>query len=147
MVALYRREYAAHQDDPDRLNGHITQPHYGFSVHMHLAETDAQAMDQARPAFAHFMHNFTQRFIERNIADKVERYTERMDFDAEVAKGRLLVGSPARIRDNLGAMLRQSAANYVVGSFFFGNMTFEQAQRSIELFAGEVMPALEGGFD
>ena len=147
MLALYRREYAAHQDDPDRLNGHVADPHYGFSLHVHVAESDDLAVEQARPAFGHFMHNFTQRFIERGIADKIDRYTERMDFDAELAKGRLLVGSPATVRDKLGSMLRQSSANYFVGSFFFGSLTFEQARRSVELFATQVQPALEHGFD
>ena len=136
MLDTYRREYrSAHGREPST--------HHGFSLHVHVAETDEQAVAQARPAFAQFMHNFTQRYVVRNEPDRLARYADRMDFDGELARGRLLVGSPATVRDRLGAYLRQSRANYVLGAFFFGSLTVDQATRSLELFAREVMPALE----
>jgi alkanesulfonate monooxygenase SsuD/methylene tetrahydromethanopterin reductase-like flavin-dependent oxidoreductase (luciferase family) len=135
MLQTYRREYtSAHGREPDT--------NYGFSLHVHLAETDEQAIAQARPAFAHFMHNFTHRYVVRNEPDRLARYADRMDFDGELARGRLLVGSPATARDRLGTYLRQSRANYFLGAFFFGSLTLEQATRSLELFASEVLPAL-----
>jgi alkanesulfonate monooxygenase SsuD/methylene tetrahydromethanopterin reductase-like flavin-dependent oxidoreductase (luciferase family) len=136
MLGTYRGEYA-------RAHGQPAQTNYGFSLHVHVAETDEQALTQARPAFAHFMHNFTHRYVVRNEPDRLARYADRMDFEGELARGRLLVGSPATVRDQLGGYLRASGANYFLGAFFFGSLTLEQATRSLELFAREVMPALE----
>ncbi len=89
------------------------------------------------------MHNFTHRYVVWNDPARLARYAERMDFDGEIARGRLLVGSPATVREQLGRLLRQSGANYFVGAFFFGSLTLQQAVRSAELFAQEVKPLLE----
>ena len=136
MLGEYRREFAAHAPRP------VEPPKAGFSLHVHVAETDEQALAQARPAFAAFMHNFTHRYVVRHEPERLARYAERMDFDGEIARGRLLVGSPATVREQLGRMLRQSGANYFLGAFFFGSLTLPQAVRSLELFAREVSPSL-----
>ena len=139
MVQQFKREYAAHQADPGRLNGHVTDPKIGFSIHIHVAETDPLALEQARPAFELFTHNFTYRYVRRG---NVERYANRQDFQDELAHGRVLVGSPATVHDRLRAMLDESGANYVLGCFSFGSLALEQTLRSVELFAHEVVPAL-----
>jgi alkanesulfonate monooxygenase SsuD/methylene tetrahydromethanopterin reductase-like flavin-dependent oxidoreductase (luciferase family) len=122
------------------LNGHVADGvKVGFSVHIHVAETDQKALEQARPAFELFTHNFTYRYVRRG---NTERYANRENFDEEVARGRILVGSPATLRERLGTMLEQSGANYVLGCFSFGSLSLEQILGSVQLFASEVMPAL-----
>ena len=44
----------------------------------------------------------------------------------------------------LRAQLDQTGTNYVVGQFAFGDLTREEALRSIGLFADQVMPKLRG---
>lgn len=139
MVHHYKAEYAAHRQDPNRLNGHVSDVNVGFSVHIHVADTDAQALAQARPAYAAFAHNFTYRYVRRG---NTERYANREDFDQQLAHGRILVGSVATVRERLGAMLEESGANYVLGCFAFGSLTLEQILRSVDLFASQIMPAL-----
>ena len=51
----------------------------------------------------------------------------------------VVAGSPASIRAYLDEY-RETGANYFVCSFQWGDLTHEQAIRSIELFAAEVMP-------
>jgi hypothetical protein len=46
------------------------------------------------------------------------------------------------VREQLGAYLAQSGANYFIGCFAFGSLPIEQILRSVDLFATEVMPAL-----
>lgn len=138
LLKLYRDEYEAHRGDPNRLNGHVTRPNYGFAMHIHVAETDEKARDQARPAHSVFHENFIRRYVEIGQADK---YPLRLDFDRLVDDGKVLCGSPATVRKVLGRHLERSGANYFLGSFAFGSMTFEQTKRSLELFAREVMPA------
>ena len=139
MLRRYQTEYAGHQSDVGRLNGHVARPNYGFSVHVHVAETDALAREQARPAYEQFMHNFTYRFVRRG---QPNRYTDRADFSAELERGRILVGSPATVRERLREYLGTSGANYVLGCFAFGSLPVEQVLSSVDLFAREVMPAL-----
>jgi alkanesulfonate monooxygenase SsuD/methylene tetrahydromethanopterin reductase-like flavin-dependent oxidoreductase (luciferase family) len=139
MLQRYQAEYAAHAGDTGRLNGHVDRPNYGFSVHIHVAESDALARQQAQPAFEQFMHNFTYRFVRRG---QLNRYADRADFASEVERGRVLVGSPATVREQLGAYLKRSGANYVIGTFAFGSLPIDQVLASVDLFAQQVMPAL-----
>jgi alkanesulfonate monooxygenase SsuD/methylene tetrahydromethanopterin reductase-like flavin-dependent oxidoreductase (luciferase family) len=139
MLQRYQSEYAAHRTDSGRLNGHVERPNYGFSVHVHVAETDALAREQARPAFEQFMHNFTHRYIRQGRRNP---FADRADFVGELQRGRLLVGSPATVRTQLGAYLQQSGANYVLGCFAFGSLPIEHVLSSVDLFATEVMPTV-----
>jgi alkanesulfonate monooxygenase SsuD/methylene tetrahydromethanopterin reductase-like flavin-dependent oxidoreductase (luciferase family) len=138
MLRLYRAEYAAHRGDPGRLNGHVAEPYHGFSMHVHVAETDELAIEQARPAYDRFVHNYTYRMIQRG---QPERYTNRTNLDRQLEAGRVLVGSPSTVRKQLAAYLSRSGANYFVGCFAFGSLPLEQLLRSVDLFAKEVMPA------
>jgi alkanesulfonate monooxygenase SsuD/methylene tetrahydromethanopterin reductase-like flavin-dependent oxidoreductase (luciferase family) len=140
MVRQYRAEYARHAGDATRLNTHAAEaPNYGFSIHVHVAETDARAREQARPAFEQFMHNFTYRFVRRGQPD---RWADRRNFDDELQRGRVAVGSPATVRDQLAKYVDQSGANYVIGCFSFGSLPVEQVLESVSLFASDVMPAI-----
>lgn len=142
MVRHYWTEYEAHAADPGRLNGHVARPSVGFSVHVHVAETDARALEQARPAFEQYMYNFTYRFARRG---QPNRYADKMDFTSEVQHGRLLIGSPDTVRQRLSEYLEQSGANYVIGTFAFGSLPIDQILESVNLFAREVMPAFSRG--
>jgi alkanesulfonate monooxygenase SsuD/methylene tetrahydromethanopterin reductase-like flavin-dependent oxidoreductase (luciferase family) len=85
------------------------------------------------------MHNFTYRYVLRGQPD---RYADRADFQTELQRGRLLIGSPATVREQLAGYLHESGANYFIGCFSFGGLPIEQVLRSVDLFATEVMPAL-----
>ena len=56
--------------------------------------------------------------------------------------GRVVVGSPVTVRDQLAGYLDRSGANYVLGCFAFGSLPIDQVLTSVDLFAREVMPAL-----
>ncbi len=141
MVKRYWSELEAHAGDAGRLNGHVDDPKAGFMVHIHVAETDAQAREQARPAYETFAHNFTYRYVRRG---NPERYADRRNFDHELERGSIVVGSPATVRARLAEYLERSGANYVAGCFSFGSLTLDQTLGSVDLFAREVMPSLSG---
>ncbi len=139
MVRRYRTELAAHAGDAGRLNAHVIDQRVGFMVHIHVAETDAKAREQARPAYELFAHNFSYRYVRRG---NPERYADRRDFSHELERGSILVGSPGTVRERLRDYLDRSGANYVVGCFSFGSLPLEQSLTSLDLFTQEVMPAL-----
>jgi alkanesulfonate monooxygenase SsuD/methylene tetrahydromethanopterin reductase-like flavin-dependent oxidoreductase (luciferase family) len=136
-LAQYRREYAQHRDDPNRLNGHVSEPFLGLSIHIHVAETDEKARDQARPAYAKFHENFTARYFELGI----DKYPRQEDFDRLVDEEKVLCGSPDTVRRTLGRIIDQSGANYIMGAFMFGDLSAAHERTSLELFAREVMPS------
>jgi len=140
FLRRYQTELAAQRADSRRLNGHVAEPCYGFSVHVHVAESDRLAVEQARPAYEHFVHNFTYRMLRRG---QPQRYHHRTTFDRELEAGRVLVGSPATVRSQLADWLERSGANYVLGCFTFGSLPLEQALTSLHLFATEVVPTLD----
>lgn len=59
-----------------------------------------------------------------------------------VAEHRVVAGSPAECIDILSELQDQLGFTAFQGKFVFGGMTREQAQRSLQLFASEVIPAL-----
>ena len=138
LMETYLREFTAHRDDPKRLNAHVAQPLLGLSIHVHVADTDEKAMEQARPAYAAFYENFTRRYLDLGS----DKYPRQEDFDRLVAVGKVAVGSPETVGRLLGDLCERSGANYLIGSFTFGSLSYEQSHRSLELFAREVMPVL-----
>lgn len=134
MAQRYRAEYQL-----SGLNAHVAEAKVGFSVHIHVADTDRLAQQQARPAFELFQHNFTYRYVRRGAP---ERYAARGSFADELASGRIIVGSPATVRNQLAEYVQRSGVNYVLGVFAFGSLGIEEVLNSMSLFASEVMPAL-----
>jgi hypothetical protein len=55
----------------------------------------------------------------------------------------ILAGAPATVRAAIEREMAELGTNYLVGYLFFGTLTYADAKRSLDLFAKEVMPALE----
>jgi alkanesulfonate monooxygenase SsuD/methylene tetrahydromethanopterin reductase-like flavin-dependent oxidoreductase (luciferase family) len=139
LLRRYQAEAGAHASDAGRLNAHVARPNYGFSLHIHVADTDDQARRHAQPAYEQFMHNFTYRFVRRG---QPNRWADRANFLDELERGRILVGSPQTVSDRLADYVERSGANYVLGCFAFGSLPIDQILHSVDLFAREVIPAV-----
>jgi alkanesulfonate monooxygenase SsuD/methylene tetrahydromethanopterin reductase-like flavin-dependent oxidoreductase (luciferase family) len=139
LFDLYKTVWQAHHNNPDRLNAHVPEPKYGIVRHVYVAETDAKALHEAKAAFADFIYNFN--YLRMVNGDASGRAAYLADFDARLAEGLHIVGSPHTVRTQVQEHLRITGSNYFVGSFFFGTLTHEQMMCSLRLFAEEVMPA------
>jgi len=141
QIAIYRANLETHQHDAGRLNGHVASPKWGFNRHIYIADTDAQALEEARVPHAEFTHNYTTR---PNLpTGGKDRDRVRPDFDAAVQQGMIFVGSPDTVRQQVQRYVDVLGVNYVVGVFGFGNMTTEQILHSMRLFGEEVMPHIQ----
>jgi natural product biosynthesis luciferase-like monooxygenase protein len=67
---------------------------------------------------------------------------EGIDIDKLVDEGRLAAGTPDEIVGMLERAQDELGVTIVDCSFMFGGITYEEADRSIRLFASEVMPRL-----
>jgi alkanesulfonate monooxygenase SsuD/methylene tetrahydromethanopterin reductase-like flavin-dependent oxidoreductase (luciferase family) len=139
LFDLYKHVWREHHTNPKRLNAHVAEPKYGIVRHVYVAETDTQALQEAKAAFANFIDNFN--YLRLVNGDTSGRAAYLADFDARLAEGLHIVGSPETVKAQVQEHLRITSSNYFVGSFFFGPLRSEQILRSLRLFAEEVMPA------
>ena len=51
-----------------------------------------------------------------------------------------IVGSPGRVQDEITRFFETSGCNYILVSFVWGSLPQAQSERSMELFASQVMP-------
>ena len=114
-------------------------PKLGLGRFIVVAETDADALRLARRAYPVWHRSFTYLF---RLLGQPQNHPRPADFDALMARGQGVAGSPATVTDFLKRQLAETQCNYVVGQFAFGDMTRDEALRSIGLFVGEVMPAV-----
>ena len=68
-----------------------------------------------------------------------------INVDAMIEAGHVLAGSAATVRDRLRRFVDAVGPkhNYLCAAFQWGDLTTEEARRSLDLFAAEVKPALE----
>ena len=107
-----------------------------------IADTDAEAEALAAPAF-------------KVWRDHIGYLTARADrqapgsgaaADPVVSRvnrdGGLLAGTAKTVAAALADYIEASSINYALVTFSFGDLRAEDAMRSLELFASEVMPAV-----
>jgi alkanesulfonate monooxygenase SsuD/methylene tetrahydromethanopterin reductase-like flavin-dependent oxidoreductase (luciferase family) len=139
-LALYRDAFAATQ-------GRAAPP-VQLSFHMHLAETDAAAVREASPQMTQYVDLFkasASAWRGRSSASypgyaEVIKELDTMTMDRVLREKRAFVGAP----DTVAALVR--GAGELFGdiepslSLHWGDFPYEQSERSLRLFAAEVMP-------
>jgi alkanesulfonate monooxygenase SsuD/methylene tetrahydromethanopterin reductase-like flavin-dependent oxidoreductase (luciferase family) len=116
----------------------------GVQRHIFVADTDAEAERFAKPAMnvhlAHLnwlrtMHGATGLTSRLNVP-------RGADYEACVADGTVISGNPERVRAEIGRQVHELGVNYLLSYLFLGTMSLNEALRSLQLFATEVMPKL-----
>jgi alkanesulfonate monooxygenase SsuD/methylene tetrahydromethanopterin reductase-like flavin-dependent oxidoreductase (luciferase family) len=179
-VRRYRRVWD--ESHPNGLAGQPDmEPKIGLVMHAVLAETEAEAIRVATPAWDAYRYNLsTPRRLEaerRKLTQFIgradsgdrkgrrpERHTaveERRDLDEALAtlsqseradrsqrrrapggiNAGVMAGTPETIKPWLSEYLT-TGANYLVISFQWGDISHEDAMRSVKLWTEEVMPTL-----
>jgi alkanesulfonate monooxygenase SsuD/methylene tetrahydromethanopterin reductase-like flavin-dependent oxidoreductase (luciferase family) len=113
-----------------------SMPMVGLQRHVFVAETDAEAMAIARGPYKAWYDSLVSLWRQFNTLPF--RFAESLA--RALAVDSAIVGSPATVRAEVERHLAATGANYFVGRFIFGNLGFEPAVRSLELFSTEVMP-------
>ena len=86
--------------------------------------------------------------MKRALLVCLRRLTSRLNvprgatFEDCVADGSVIAGTPQRVRDEIERPVGELGVNYLLTYLFLGTMTLDEALRSLDLFAGEVMPRL-----
>jgi alkanesulfonate monooxygenase SsuD/methylene tetrahydromethanopterin reductase-like flavin-dependent oxidoreductase (luciferase family) len=116
-------------------------PLVGVQRSVFVADTDAEALKLARPAYQRWYESLTHLWRQFNTVPM--RFAETLDRAIEIDTA--VVGSPATVRAEVERHVAASGCNYFVGRFLYGNPPFDAAMRSLDLFAREVMPSFQRG--
>jgi len=115
-------------------------PKMGMVRFIVVAESDAVALTIARRAYTKWLGSFNYLHHMHGTAPLLGARPET--FDLLMQKGLGVAGSPEKVLAFLAEQLADCGANYMVGQFAFGNLTLDEMQRSVALFARDVMPGL-----
>jgi alkanesulfonate monooxygenase SsuD/methylene tetrahydromethanopterin reductase-like flavin-dependent oxidoreductase (luciferase family) len=140
-LRLYREAWARYANDPRRKASPVTDPLIGAMRCVFVADTDAEAERLAWPAFRQWFDNLAWLWVRSGTFPPI---SIPADMDAARRDGALVAGSPDTVRRELAAQAGRCGFNYLVMQLAFGSLTHAQEMRSLDLFADEVMPALEG---
>jgi alkanesulfonate monooxygenase SsuD/methylene tetrahydromethanopterin reductase-like flavin-dependent oxidoreductase (luciferase family) len=106
-----------------------------------VAETDTEAVDAARRAYRRWHESFTHLF---RLAGTTPAHPRPTEFDRLAEAGQGVAGDVATVTRFVEAQCAESGANYFIGQFAFGDLSLAESVRSVELFAGHIMPGLDG---
>jgi alkanesulfonate monooxygenase SsuD/methylene tetrahydromethanopterin reductase-like flavin-dependent oxidoreductase (luciferase family) len=115
-------------------------PKLGLGRFIVVGTTDGEAMAIARRAYLVWHASFTHLFRRHG---RSQAHPRPPTFDLVVERGQGIAGSPATVAAFLSDQLDETGCNYVVGQFAFGDLSLRECQRSVDLFAREVMPMLQ----
>lgn len=113
----------------------------GVNRHIVVAETDAEALKIAGPAYDVWYASLIKLWKENNVPGPAIASSTLPDVRDAIKGGSFIVGSPATVSAEIARQIDAIGVNYLIGSFYFGTMAHDDALRSIALFADQVMPA------
>lgn len=113
----------------------------GVLRHIVIADSTDEAHRIALPAYEHWYSNLTKLEREFSAGPRVAR-SMFADMDEAIAKGSVIVGSVAEVRETLERQVDELGVNYLVLQFLFGTLPLDRALNSLNAFAAEIMPAL-----
>jgi alkanesulfonate monooxygenase SsuD/methylene tetrahydromethanopterin reductase-like flavin-dependent oxidoreductase (luciferase family) len=148
MQARYDELRAESRHQPGHQNPHVDDPWIAQCQGLVIADTDEEAQAIARRAWSVYAETLQR--MHGNIP--VHLQTEMPDWDNPLAKQMMsrdpidselvIVGSPERVRDYYVEQARRGIANYFILMLPFGDMTNEEAWKTLDSFIGEVIPAV-----
>ena len=133
-LKAYREAYAA--------AGHPGKGEVYLRLSLHLAETDAQALDEAEPSIMQGYKSLTSRLEgSPNARRRAELETVRTITYEEVLRDKVVVGSAERVTDRLLQLREELAIDGILAELNFGsNIASQLMMRSLRLLCEKVRP-------
>lgn len=129
----------------------------GWMLPIYVAETDEQAEREAEEHILYLFQKLNLRPIElllppgytspssmRRAVERVQRRiaNRKTPFSELLETGTVVVGSPRTVRERLMAYQQEMGFGKLVPLLQFGTLPADLTRKNMELFAGEIMPAL-----
>ncbi|MCL6564622.1 MAG: LLM class flavin-dependent oxidoreductase [Firmicutes bacterium] len=151
------KNFELYREEAER-QGFSAGPEYlGWSMPIYVAETDAQALAEAKPHLEYYWRSFKMSVELRlppgysSVASTIRtRQIKALDTRTAMTAEDLLeqemaiIGSPATVRDRLAEYYRTMRFGKILALMHFGTMPHHLALKNLELYAREVMPFVRG---
>lgn len=138
---------------------HGTTPHTGYMKVVYVAETDEIAHREARPHLLNYMQYVfspfdslpkdpagKKRLVDAGYgfyaSDELPKMRE-LPYEKLVEMGVAVVGSPATVTEEIRKIRAKLPFDELLIVVYFGDIPYEKALKSQEMFARHVMPALK----
>ena len=132
----YRQEWEALGRAADDI------PFMGVSRLIVVAETERQAMATARRAYRLWFDSINLLWRKYDVPSPLDGVLPEDFADWHEMRGGF-AGTPDQARDYIGSEMEQAGINYFCADLAFGDITFEEAARTVDLFASEIIPAFD----
>jgi alkanesulfonate monooxygenase SsuD/methylene tetrahydromethanopterin reductase-like flavin-dependent oxidoreductase (luciferase family) len=135
IIELYKSEWRK------RGRAEADLPLMGINRHIVIAETESNAVETARRGYRPWRRHMELLWAKYDVPFPLKASLPE-EWDPLQEHGHAIAGTPAQVRDFIAAQADAAGASYFVCDFAFGTISHDEAMRSVELFAREVMPAL-----
>jgi alkanesulfonate monooxygenase SsuD/methylene tetrahydromethanopterin reductase-like flavin-dependent oxidoreductase (luciferase family) len=115
-------------------------PMMGLSRHVVVGDTDREAESAAKRAFLLWYDALIHLWRANGVGLPRQLIPEK--FEDALDQGYIIAGSASTVRERMTRDNATAGINYCLCRLAFGDLSFEESKRSLELFAREVMPAL-----
>jgi alkanesulfonate monooxygenase SsuD/methylene tetrahydromethanopterin reductase-like flavin-dependent oxidoreductase (luciferase family) len=117
----------------------------GALRHIVVAETDAEARKLAKQNVDYHVNslNWLRKMHAKTEAQVRGLVPRGVTFEEWEKDGMAIAGTPDKVLAEIERQTGELGINYLLTYLFFGNLTLEQAMRSLKLFSTEIMPKLE----
>ena len=114
-------------------------PLIGMTRHIVIAEDAGEALACGRRAYLPWRHSFYVLWDRHGTKPIGVNLPEA--FDELIEEGLAIAGTPDQVRDEIARQVETAGVNYMVCRFAFGDLTYDEARRSADLFATHVLQA------
>lgn len=136
-VRTYWDAWESNRHAEGRLNAHVASPRVGLATSLVIAPSDEQALD----LFGHANDLFCDRVTHLWHRNGDHHVGRAFATDSVLTNGAACVGSVTSVRDQVLHQIETSGVNYLEMSLFFGDMTYDEAMRTLTAVAEDIMPA------
>lgn len=140
-IAAYREALAARGTVAHPLAGFDNGAVAGINRRAVVADTDAEALRIAEPAFKMWHANLTK-LARENAGGPVDAIHEIASLKKSMEEGVFIVGSPDTVRREVEKQIKAMNCNFMGIAFHFGTLKIAEVKRSLKLFADEVIAKL-----
>jgi alkanesulfonate monooxygenase SsuD/methylene tetrahydromethanopterin reductase-like flavin-dependent oxidoreductase (luciferase family) len=136
ITDAYRQEWEARGRAADDI------PFMGVSRLVVVAETEDEAMSTARRAYRPWFQNLNHLWRKYDVPSPLDGVLPEDFADWHEMRGGF-AGTPEQARDYIAAEMDEAGINYFCADLAFGDITFEEASRTVEHFEREIIPAFD----
>ena len=116
-------------------------PLIGLSRHIVVGDTDQEAQAVAKRAFVLWYDALIHLWRAHGVGLPRQLIPEK--FEDALDQGYIIAGSAATVRERMKRDNAIAGINYCMCRLAFGDLSFDESKRSVELFAKEVMPEFQ----